>query len=157
MARRLLASLAICVAAAVFEGLCSGGDAFERFEELESPAFSLPLWSWFVVATFYYAMCFFVVYRIFGHSPGTPSRAAALALVIALMVANGLWNLVFFRLNRPMLAFVAFLPYLPIAFALFLVLRRLDRPASWFVAPYLVYLIYATAWGYGVWRLNVSG
>ena len=156
MARRVLKSLGVCFAAALLETLCAGTAVQQRFDELQFPAYSLPLWSWFVVGGLYYAMCFSVLYRIFLHESGAPCRLAAFSLVIALMVTNGLWNLAFFRFNQLLLAFAFIFPYVLIALALFVVLRRLDRTASWLVVPYLAYLLYAAAWGHGVWRLNGS-
>ena len=154
MGRRILASLGICVAAAVLEAVCSGPNVEQRFSELQFPAYSLPFWSWFVVGGFYYAMCFSVLFRISHHKSGTPFRGTAITLVIALMVTNALWNLAFFRSNHLVFALVLFIAYVPLAIGLFIVLRRLDRPISWFVVPYLVYLIYVTTWSYDVWRMN---
>ena len=156
MARRVLTSLSICIAAAFLETLCSGTAVEQRFDELQFPSYSLPLWSWFILGGLYYAMCFFVLYRIFLHESGVRFRLSALLLIIALMVTNALWNLAFFRFDQLLFAFVIVIPYGLLALGLFAVLRRLDRLASWIVVPYLVYLLYATAWGFGVWRLNLS-
>ena len=154
MLRPILTSLGICAAAALLETLCAGTDVEQRFRELRLPVYSLPLWGWFVVGGLYYLMCFVVLYRILRQEPSTRQRLTCLLLVVALMLANALWNLVFFRLDQLFLAFGVMLPYLVLASSLFAVLRRVDRVSSWFVVPYLAYLVYVTAWAYGVWRLN---
>jgi tryptophan-rich sensory protein len=38
--------------------------------------------------------------------------------------------------------------------ALFILLLRLDRTAAWWLLPYVLYLVYANAWGYLLWKLN---
>ena len=52
------------------------------------------------------------------------------------------------------LAFFAGIPYDIVAVALFLTLLKLDRFAARSFTPYLLYLAYANAWGYGVWQAN---
>jgi tryptophan-rich sensory protein len=46
------------------------------------------------------------------------------------------------------------LPYSLIAVMLFALLLRIDKLAAFFLLPYLVYLFYANAFGYRVWKLN---
>ena len=40
------------------------------------------------------------------------------------------------------------------AVALFVLTLRLDRLAALALLPYMLYLGYALAWGYGLWKLN---
>jgi tryptophan-rich sensory protein len=59
-----------------------------------------------------------------------------------------------FRRRNPFASFVLFLPYSALAIALFVQLLILEPLAAMIFGPYLLYFIYATAWGYQVWRLN---
>ena len=67
---------------------------------------------------------------------------------------NVSWNWIFFRKKDLWLSFVFFVLYLLLAFALAGVLHRIRNPFSGWYALYLAYLVYATWWGYRVWRLN---
>lgn len=156
MILRIWSSLCICIASAVLETLCTGTNVEQRFKVLAFPAYSLSRWSWFVVGGFYYAMCFFILYRILGQKPGTRSRSTALALVVCLMVTNAAWNLAFFQPGHLLLAFAVSIPYVLLALALFISLLHLDRMAKWAIVPYLAYLVYVTTWTYAVWELNGS-
>jgi len=71
-----------------------------------------------------------------------------------MMIANGLSNIVIFRVRDLWLAFVigTVFPFLDIA--LFICLIYLDRIAAFAMIPYLAYRIYAVLWGYGLWRVN---
>jgi len=149
----LFAALAICLLAALLEGLLSGKEPRQRFKQLRLPRFSPPFWAWILFGAFYYLLCFGILYRIF-ISPVTTSGWIALLILLGLMSLNAAWNWVFFRAKNLLLSFIAFIPYGALALLLFVFLLRFDRVSAWFVSPYLGYLIYATFWGYKLWKLN---
>ncbi|MGH7567130.1 MAG: TspO/MBR family protein [Gemmatimonadota bacterium] len=152
----LLYSLAICAISATLEGILAGRGIEARFADLRLPRYSPPFLVWFVIGGIFYVVCFTVLYRLFSLSP-SGLRNAALALLVGMLVMNALWNYVFFRLRNLLLSFVAFLPYCLVAVALFVLTLKLDRLAAMSLLPYVVYLAYAGAWGYGVWKLNRPG
>jgi tryptophan-rich sensory protein len=149
----LLYALVLCAISATLEGALAGRGVQARFAELRLPRFSPPLPVWFVIGGLCYLICFTVLYRLF-RLPPSRSRDAALALLAGMMLINALWNYVFFRKRDLYLSFFAFLPYGILAVALFLLTLRLDRLAAWVVLPYVLYLVYAAAWGYGLWKRN---
>lgn len=106
-----------------------------------------------IVGGVYYLLCFAVLFRLL-RVPATHLRTAALAMTLALMAANAAFNFVFFRRANLYASFLFFFPYSAIAVALFVVLLRVDSIAAAIFGPYLVYFVYATAWGYQVWQLN---
>lgn len=150
----IVVSLAICAASAVAEGVLAGKRVKQYFATLRLPSYSEPLWMWSVIGVAYYAMCFFILYRLLGHGVDTTLRNVSLILILVLMTANAIWNFVFFRARNLFLSFVAFIPYLVVAVALFTCLTQFDKAAAWPLAAYLVYLLYAIRWGYLLWRIN---
>jgi tryptophan-rich sensory protein len=84
----------------------------------------------------------------------SPLRASALALLGGMMFINALWNYFFFRTRNLFHACVVGLPYTVVALALFAVLLQVDRRAALCLLPYLLYLLYASLFGYRVWKLN---
>lgn len=152
----LLYSLVICASSATLEGILAGRGIQARFADLRLPRYSPPLLVWFVIGGLFYIACFTVLYRMLS-LPASGSRNAALALLLGMMVMNALWNYVFFRARNLFLSFVAFLPYGLVAVALFVLTLKLDRVAALSILPYIVYLGYAGAWGYGLWKLNRRG
>ena len=140
-------SLAICLLAAAVEGMLSGTKVKVRFAELRLPRPALPLSLWFIIGAAYYVFFFFTLKSIF---------AVALVLATALLAANAIWNLFFFRMKNLRLSFALFLPYDLAALAFGFALYQLRNPYfSWFLI-YLSYLAYATWWGQRVSRLNLS-
>jgi tryptophan-rich sensory protein len=111
---------------------------------------------WFVIGGAFYVVCFTVLYRLW-NLPASGARNAALALLIGMMGMNALWNYLFFRARNLFLSFFGFLPYGLVALALFVLTLELDRVAALWILSYVAYLVYATAWGYGLWRINRRG
>jgi benzodiazapine receptor len=149
----LLYSLVLCAISATLEGILAGRGVEARFADLRLPRYSPPLPVWFVIGAVFYLICFTVLYRLFS-LPASGLRDAALALLVGMMLMNALWNYVFFRVRDLFLSFVAGLPYGLMAVALFALTLKLDRLAALSLLPYILYLGYAGAWGYGLWRLN---
>jgi len=147
-------SLLVCAAAALLEGLAAGRDVKRRFTELSLPRFSPPFGIWVVIGLLYYTTCWLILQRLLTASLTTAPRALALVVLVSVMVANAGWTYLFFRLRNLRASFVAFLPYSALVLILAGILSRVDRAAATILVPYLLYLVYATWWGYSCWRLN---
>lgn len=147
-------ALGACLTAAVLEGVMSGTRVKQRFAELTLPPPAFPLWAWSIIGVGYYILFFFVLNYLLGSAPTPGWTPAAIALVAVLLVANAVWNFVFFRIKNVWLSFVFFAPYVFAALLLALVLLRLHSPLLPWYLIYAAYLGYATWWGYSVWRLN---
>jgi tryptophan-rich sensory protein len=150
----ILISLGICLIAALLEGLFAGKNVKSVLGKLQTPSFAPPLWVWAIIGVCYYATCFFILYRIFRHDSTVSVKTAALILLLIIMAVNAFWNYVFFRLENLFYSFVLSILYSLVAVALFFCLLRFDTIAALAQVPYLLYLIYAFRWGYGLLKLN---
>ena len=150
----VLISLAICVVSAILEGIGAGKDVKGFFARLRLPRFSPPMWVWYIIGVAYYAMCFFLAYRILRYEADDSIKYIALALLLVYMGINAYWNFVFFRFHNMFYAFLVGLPYVPVAIGLFVSLWQFDETAAFVFLPYLFYLIYATWLGYQNWQRN---
>lgn len=147
-------SLGICVISAILEGLFAGKNVKAFFEKLKFPAYSAPLWVWYIIGGFYYAIFFFLLYRILRYDADATLKYLSLALVLVMMAVNAGWNYVFFRKQDMFLSFIPFVFYPFLAIALFITLLQFDTAAAYALGAYLVYLLYAVRWSYGLWKLN---
>ena len=86
--------------------------------------------------------------------PGSLARSIAIVLLGTVMFINALWDYFFFRTRNLLHAYLIGLPYSALATALFILLVRLDAIAAWCLLPYMIYLFYASVWGYRIWKLN---
>lgn len=149
-----LISLAVCILAAVLEGVCAGKNVKSFFATLRSPPFSAPLWVWTIIGVLYYVIFCFVLYRLLRLDNDSALRDVALALVLFMLAVNALTNYVIFRSRNLRLSFIigALFPILDVS--LFLCLIQLDSSAVWSLIPYLIYRIYGVWWGYALWKIN---
>ncbi|MBC8030452.1 MAG: tryptophan-rich sensory protein [Pyrinomonadaceae bacterium] len=150
----IFSSLGVCIVGAILEGLAAGNNIKPFFAKLRFPAYSAPLWAWYIIGALYYAICFVILYRLFRYNGDTPLLNAAFALILIVMATNALWNYIFFRAQNLFGAFLLGFPYALVAIALFVCLRQFDKVAAWAFVPYLIYLTYAAWWSYGLLKLN---
>jgi translocator protein len=148
------AAVAVCLGAAILEGVCAGRNVASFFTELRRPKYSAPFWLWSVIGVLYYAVFGFVLYRLIRLGPDGALRLAALVLVISMMIINGLTNYFIFRARDLRRSFWigALFPVLDLLLLAFLL--KLDRTAAISLIPYLIYRVYGVYWGYALWKAN---
>ena len=151
-----LLSVIICTAAAVLEGALAGKGARQRLAQLRMPPYSPPFALWLVIGFLFYAMCFVILRHVLSTGLVSASQVFALALTVVLLLANAFWSLLFFRWRDLRASFIAFVPYAVLVAALLILLARTYPLGAILLSFYCIYLIYATRWGYNLWRLNIA-
>ncbi len=84
----------------------------------------------------------------------TGRMVAALQFWLAQLVLNWMWSFLFFGLHRPDLALADILLLLACIIAFIVTARRRSPAASWLFIPYAVWVGFATALNFSIWRLN---
>jgi tryptophan-rich sensory protein len=148
-----LGAIAICIVAAALEGLFAGRGVKRRLAQLRQPPHSPPFAVWVGIGLCYYVICFIVLSRLINSTP-SPLWWAAFALVVALLIGNAVWNLVFFRLKNVEASAIVLEAYVAVALMVAILLILVDPVSGWVFLPYLVYLAYATWWLLSLRRLN---
>jgi benzodiazapine receptor len=143
----------ICAAAAVLEGALAPG-ARQRLAQLRMPPYSPPFALWLVIGFLFYAMCLVSLRQVLSTGLVSASQVLALVLTVAVLLANAFWSLLFFRWRNLRASFIAFVPYAVLVAALVIVFVRTYSLGGILLSFYCIYLIYATRWGYHLWRLN---
>jgi tryptophan-rich sensory protein len=144
----------ICAAAAVLEGGLAGKGARQRLAQFRIPPYPPPFALWLVIGFLFYAMWFVSLRQVLSTGLVSPSQVLALVLTVAVLLANAFWSLVFFRCRNLRASFIAFVPYAVLVAALVIMLARTYSLGGILLSFYCIYLIYATRWGYHLWRLN---
>ena len=150
----LIAAL-ICVTYAVAESLLAGSDVERVLQELKQPPWSLRKGVWFWIAFAYYGAAFVILWRLFDLRQTGESTILPLILLIAMMTLNVAWNFVFFRRRDLRLSFLWFAPYSLVVLSLLWCVSKIDLMAAGLLLTYSLYLPYALAWSYRVWKLNM--
>jgi tryptophan-rich sensory protein len=147
-------ALGICALAAAAEGMLSGKRPMEVLATLRLPRFTPPRWAWIIIGVFYYVICFTVLTRLLLMDGSNRLQYSATVLMMVLLGLNAFFNYLLFRSRNVQAAFMVFIPYDLVAVALQICLFFVDNTAGFLFALYLAYLIFATVWGYQLWRLN---
>ena len=85
---------------------------------------------------------------------GFRAARSALTLFLAQLALNALWSWLFFGWHRGALAFADIILLLAILAATVVAFARIRRAAAWLLAPYIVWVCFATALCFSVWQRN---
>lgn len=148
----LIAWLAVCFAAAAIGGIASI-QAASFYAQLVRPEWAPPA-AWFgPVWTVLYTLmgiAAWLVWRVGGFA----AARTALTLFLAQLALNALWSWLFFRWKLGALAFVEVMLLWLLIAATLAGFWRIRKTAGALLLPYLLWVGFATALSYSVWRLN---
>jgi tryptophan-rich sensory protein len=134
-------------------GAIASVDAREFYAQLEQPSWSPPASVFGPVWTTLYLLMG-ISSSLVWRTRGWEGARSALLLFIAQLAFNALWSWVFFVWHRGALA-VANILVLDVLIVMTLIAFARIRPlASALLAPYLAWVLFATALTIAVWRLN---
>jgi tryptophan-rich sensory protein len=90
---------------------------------------------------------------VWGHK-GAAGRGLALGLFALQLALNFSWSPAFFQQHLILPSLLLIGGIFGVALAATVLFGRISRLAAWLMVPYLVWLGFATALNYDVWRLN---
>jgi tryptophan-rich sensory protein len=111
------------------------------------PAVFGPVWTVLYVLM---GIAAWLVWRVGGLRAAQP----ALTLFLVQLALNALWSWLFFGWQRGALAFVDILLLWALIVATLIAFWRVSRVAGALLVPYLLWVTFAAALNYSVWRLN---
>ena len=147
------ASVAACFAAAAVGSAFTVPAIGVWYARLAKPAWTPPNWLFGPVWTALYlsmAVAAWLVWRRAGLS-GARLPLSIFGLQLAL---NALWSILFFGLQRPALAFAEIVLLWASILATILSFYRVVPAAGLMLIPYLLWVSYAAALNFSIWKLN---
>ena len=151
MSLRLIVCIAVCFAAAGLGSLWTTPALRPWYESLSKPSWTPPNWLFGPVWTILYiamAIAAWLVWRKVGLT------AAPMQLFLLQLLLNVAWSALFFRLRSPGLAFLEIVVLWFAILATTIEFWRAVPAAGWLLLPYLIWVGYATALNFSIWRLN---
>ena len=123
------------------------------YAALAKPAWAPPPWVFGPVWTLLYLMMAVAAWLVWRQG-GWRAQRGPLSLYVVQLALNALWTPVFFGLRSPGLA-LAVIVLLGVAIVLTgRAFRSVSSAASWLLVPYLVWVVFAAALNFAIWRLN---
>ena len=145
------AGFLLACAAAATPGIMLRPGAWYR--SLAKPSWCPPAWLfgpvWLVIYVSI-AVSGWLVWR----KAGFDGAAVAISLYAVQLLLNGLWSAVFFGLRRPNLAFLEIVCLWLAILATIALFHPIDQAAAYLLIPYALWVTFAAALNFSVWRLN---
>lgn len=123
------------------------------YDSLAKPPLNPPNWVFGPAWTLLFTLMAYAFYRILRREP-SPGRGRAIALFAAQLVFNFGWSFAFFAAQSPALGLVVILPMEALILATIWAFAQVDRTSAWLLAPYALWVAFATYLNVGVWLLN---
>ncbi|MSR21830.1 MAG: tryptophan-rich sensory protein [Gemmatimonadetes bacterium] len=146
----LVVSLAICYGAAAVGAQFMPG---EWYEELAKPTWTPSSWLFAPVWTALYGMMAVAAWLVWRRHGAKGARWPLLLFAVQLSL-NSMWSWLFFGLESPGVAMVdivaLWIAILGTTFAFW----RLSRRAATLMVPYVIWVSFAAALNFAIWRLN---
>lgn len=145
-------SMAICFGAAGIGSLLTKPSISGWYSALRKPMWTPPNWLFGPVwSALYFGMA--IAAWLIWRQAGFSGARVALALFVVQLVLNVGWSAVFFAAHRPGFAFAEIALLWLSILATWVVFWPLSRAAGWLMAPYLLWVSFAAALNYAIWRL----
>jgi benzodiazapine receptor len=152
---KLVASVLFCQAAGVLGALATTPSIGGWYKGLVKPSFNPPNWIFGPVWTILYLLMGIALFLVWRRGPKTAGVMAALVLFLIQLGLNVLWSILFFGLHQPALAFFEIAALWVFILLTALKFFSLSRPAGWLLVPYLLWVTFASALNFSIWRLNL--
>lgn len=150
----LLASLALCFAAAGAGGLATATSVDGWYRTLAKPAFNPPDRVFAPAWNTLFLLMAIAAWRVWVRAAPGDRRRWALALFALQLGVNVLWSVLFFGLQAPGWALVDAVALEALVVATAVAFWRLDRVAAALLVPYVAWAGFAIALNAAIWRLN---
>ena len=123
------------------------------YQELDRPAWAPPGWLFGPVWSVLYLLMAIAAWRVW-RARGWAGARTALALNLVQLAANAFWSVCFFMWRDGLLATLDVVALLALVVATLVAYARHDRVAAGLLAPYVVWVSFATALTVAVWQRN---
>lgn len=149
-----LLSVAIVFAAGAAGSLATIPNIPTWYAGLAKPGFTPPNWLFGPVWTVLYLLMAVAFWRVLTLPREIPGRRRAIQWFVAQIVLNALWSIAFFGLHSPLGGLVLIALLLAAIVMTILAFRKVDGVAAWLLAPYPLWVGYASALNAAVCLLN---
>ena len=146
--------IALCEFVGLFAGVLTREGARFYGIYVDKPPLSPPSWVFPVVWTALYALMGIGAARI-ALQPESEARSKGLNLMVAQLILNFFWPLLFFNAQAFGFAFVWLLLLWLIVLWMILEFGKTDPLAAWLQVPYLLWLTFAAYLNGAVWVINL--
>lgn len=152
--KKLIISLALPQLAGLIGSFFTAPAISGWYTALQRPSFSPPNWLFGPVWITLYILMGISVYLVWQKIEKNKTARGALWLFWIHLFFNAIWSIIFFGLQNPGLAFINIIIIWLLIIALIVKFWQINRWASYFLIPYLLWVSFASVLNYFIWYLN---
>jgi benzodiazapine receptor len=149
----LVIAIAPVIAAALVGQIATLPNLKPWYEGLAKPGFSPPNWLFGRAWAILYALMAIALWRILQSSEGS-FKSIALILFFLQLALNAAWPWMFFAGRNPFAGLINIVPQFLLIVATIAVFAQIDDVAALCVAPLALWVAFASALNFAIWRLN---
>lgn len=146
-------SIAVCFAAAGIGSLFTDPEIGGWYARIEKPSWTPPNWVFGPVWSTLYLMMAVAAWLVW-KDKGFAGAGLALSLFIVQLLFNALWSIFFFGLHNIGLALLDIILLWVAILLTILFFWRVEPWAGALMLPYLLWVAYASALNYSIWKMN---
>jgi len=151
---KLVLSIVICQGAGFLGSLATTPSIATWYKSLAKPSFSPPNAVFGPVWITLYLMMAVALFLVWKRGAATAGVKSALVLFFVQLALNTLWSVLFFGLHQPGWAFIEIVGLWVFILLTLLAFWRISLPAGLLLVPYLLWVSFASALNFTIWRLN---
>ncbi|SDT60385.1 TspO/MBR family protein [Bradyrhizobium canariense] len=151
---RLALSLLLCLAVGVLGALVTMPEIPAWYAGIGKPSWTPPPPVFPIAWTMLYILMAISFWRLWNIEARSAARTKAMIWFLVQLALNALWPPVFFGWHSTSAALVVIIALLATIAATMIAAARVDRAAAWILAPYLLWVAYATTINIGVVAMN---
>jgi tryptophan-rich sensory protein len=150
----LLASVLIAQAAGIIGAIATASSVRNWYPTLEKPWFTPPNWLFGPAWVTLYTLMGIAAYLVWQQGWSQGVVKAALVLYGLQLLINAAWSPVFFGMRAPTAGLIVIAALWMAIVVTMVWFGRVSATATWLMAPYLLWVTYAAALNFEIWRLN---
>lgn len=145
-----------CFAAAAIGGSATAGSVTSWYPTIAKPPWTPPSWLFGPVWTALYVMMAVAAWLVW-RKAGWGEGSKELGLFVFQLILNAVWSILFFGMRNPLAGLIDIV-VLWVAIGLTVVVfARISKGAAALMVPYFLWVSFATALNFAIWRLNQGG
>jgi len=151
---RIVVSVVVCLAIGFLSGIATQSSVTTWYTTIEKPFFTPPNWIFGPVWTLLYIMMGVAAGIVWSRGLHHVWVKTALYHFVFQLLFNALWSIVFFSLQKIFWGLLVIITLLILIGLTIKWFKVVNKTASYLLIPYLLWVIFATALNFEIWRLN---
>lgn len=151
---QLVIAILICEGVGILGSFFTFSSIPTWYSTLNKPVFSPPNFIFGPVWTILYALMGIAAYLVWQKGIKKKIVKSAITLFGIHLFFNFLWSVIFFGLKSPYYAFLEIIILWLLIITIVFRFWRIDRRAAYLLAPYLLWVSFASFLNYTIWQLN---